>query len=44
MTNQNRVVAVGETEHCFLNSKGIPIRIKKEYPQLDEILKNELNL
>lgn len=44
MTKQDKVVAIGETEHCFLNKKGIPIRIKKEYPQLDEILRNELEM
>lgn len=43
MISQNKIVALGETEHCFLNEKGFPIRIKREYPELDEILKNELN-
>lgn len=42
MTRANDVVAVGETEHCFLNPEGIPVRIKKEYPKMDEILCREL--
>ncbi len=42
MRVQDKVVAIGETEHCFLTEKGSPIRIKRDYPQLDEILKNEL--
>ena len=42
MIKDNDIVAVGETEHCFLNKNGIPLRIKKEYPELDEALKREL--
>ena len=41
MVNE-KIVATGETEHCFLNKNGIPLRIKKEYPKLDEILNKEL--
>lgn len=33
------IVATGETEHCFLNEKGMPVRIKRDYPELDEIFK-----
>ena len=34
--------AAGETEHCFLNEKGFPVRIKRDYPQLHELLIGEL--
>lgn len=42
LTKNSEVVAIGETEHCFLNEKGMPVRIKKDYPELDEVLKKEL--
>ena len=42
MKKDGEIVAIGETEHCFLNEHGIPIRIKKEYPEFDEILNKEL--
>lgn len=42
MMKEDEVVAIGETEHCFLNQNGIPLRIKKEYPELDEVLNKEL--
>ena len=44
MTNKetNEVVAIGETQHCFLNDKGFPIIIKKSYPEFDTALKNAL--
>lgn len=41
MYREGTLVAVGETEHCFLNQHGIPIRIKKEYPELDAILRQD---
>lgn len=43
MLKDGEVAAVGETEHCFLNQKGMPLRLKKEYPELDEVLSKELN-
>lgn len=42
MTRGEDLVAVGHTEHCFLNDHGFPVRIKREYPELDEILRREL--
>ena len=33
MANESgKVVCEGKSEHCFLNSQGIPIRLKKEFP------------
>lgn len=37
------LVAIGETEHCFLNKKGFPIIIKKSYPEFDTALKRCIN-
>jgi len=42
MKKDDKIVAIGETEHCFLNANGLPIRIKKEYPEFDELLRKEL--
>lgn len=39
----NEIVAIGETEHCFLNEKGFPIIIKKSYPEFDTALKRCIN-
>lgn len=44
MKKDDQVVAIGETEHCFLAKSGMPIRIKKDYPEFDEILRKELGL
>ena len=45
MTNKetNEIVAIGETQHCFLNDKGFPIIIKKSYPEFDTALKKCIN-
>lgn len=42
MSKDGEIVALGETEHCFVNDKGLPLRIKKDYPEFDEILNNEV--
>ena len=42
MLKDNESVIIGESEHCFVNQNGIPIRLKKDYPEIDEILKKEL--
>ena len=42
MRKKDEIVAIGETKHCFLNKNGLPIRIKKDYPELNQILDNEL--
>lgn len=39
MKVNEKIVAMGETKHCFTNSKGIPIRLNKACLELDEILK-----
>lgn len=38
MKNKNTgdIVAVGETEHCFVNQDGKPIIIKKQFPKMHE--------
>lgn len=43
MTVDDKIVAVGETDHCFLHQEsGRPVRMKKEYPQIEELLRREL--
>lgn len=42
MIKEGEIVAIGETEHCFLSESGKPLILKKTYPKLDEVLKNEL--
>ena len=39
MSVNKKVVATGETKHCFVGAKGRPIRLNKECIELDEILK-----
>ena len=43
MKNNGEVVTVGETEHCMINKEGRIIRLKKEYPELDKILYEQLD-
>lgn len=39
MKNESdEIVFVGHSEHCFLNQSGSPIRMKKEYPDLYQVL------
>lgn len=38
MTVNDLLVATGETNHCFVNQKGVPIRLNKDCPELDEKL------
>lgn len=42
MSVNEKVVAVGETNHCFTNKTGMPVRLNKESGELDEIIKKEL--
>ena len=35
---QGDIVCEARSEHCFLNSEGAPIRLKKDYPEFFEIL------
>lgn len=39
---KDQLVCVAESEHCFVNMQGFPIRLKKDVPELDQILRNEL--
>lgn len=36
----DEIVAIGQSKHCFVNSENRPIILKKEFPELDEKLKN----
>lgn len=42
MKCNEKIIAIGETNHCFTNQKGIPLRLNKECQELDEKLKLEL--
>lgn len=42
MSCNDKIIARGETNHCFTNQTGIPIRLNKECRELDEKLKFEL--
>ena len=34
MTNEaEKIVCEGKSEHCFMDKQGIPIRLKKEFPE-----------
>lgn len=35
----DQVVAVGLTRHCFLDGAGSPVALKKEFPELDDVLR-----
>ena len=36
----NEIVATALSKHCFINNENKPIILKKEFPELDEKLKN----
>lgn len=42
MTNEatGEPVLIGRTMHCFTNSGGKPIILKKQFPELDQVLKD----
>lgn len=40
MTCNGKLVASGRSGHCFLNHEGRPIRMKKEFPELDQLFHN----
>ena len=46
MTNQDtgELVFTAKSTHCFINKDGIPVAIKKKFPEFDEILKREAEL
>ena len=33
------VVAIGESKHCFLSEDGSPVALRKQLPELDNVLK-----
>lgn len=35
----DQIVAVGVSRHCFLNGEGNPVTLKKEFPELDDVLR-----
>lgn len=41
MTNQatGELVFVGKSQHCFINREGKPVILKKQFPELDGVLK-----
>lgn len=43
LTKEGELIAKGETSHCFINKNGLPIRIKKFCPEMDDILNKQLN-
>lgn len=38
MTCNDKVVCEARSEHCFVNDKGMPIRLQKEFPDLYDCL------
>ena len=41
MTNKNTgdIVLTGLSKHCFINSEGKPVRMKNDFPEIDEKLR-----
>lgn len=37
-----KLIATADTKHCFTNAEGMPLRLNKAMPGLDEKLKEEL--
>lgn len=35
-----KLVATGKSKHCFLDGEGRPLRVKKELPEFDQVLRN----
>lgn len=35
---QGDLVALGKSQHCFLNTRGIPVRLQREYPEFYDLL------
>ncbi len=44
MTNSQTgaVVFEGKSSHCFIDEKGVPIAVKRRFPEFDAALKNEI--
>lgn len=39
---EEKIIATGETSHCFTNTNGLPVRLNKACSELDNLLKLEL--
>lgn len=44
MKKNEKVVAIGESSHCFLDKNGCPIRLAKEFPKFYETLMGPVQL
>lgn len=43
MKKEEQTVCTGTSEHCFLNTSGMPIRMKKMYPDFDQAMMDCMN-
>ena len=43
LKNSGELAAIGHTEHCFLGADGMPIRMKRQFPELDTLLQEISN-
>ena len=39
-TQTEKIVCVGKSAHCFINEKGMPISVKKHFPEFDALIKS----
>lgn len=42
MKVKGNIIATGKTKHCFTNIQGKPVVLSKVCPQIDEIIKNNI--
>lgn len=42
-TKTGREVFTGRTEHCFIDTEGFPVIVRKRYPEMDETLRALVN-
>lgn len=35
---EEQIIFTGESEHCFVDEKGVPVRIKSKYPEFYRVL------
>ena len=38
-TQTGKIVCLGKSSHCFINEKGVPISVRKHFPEFDALLK-----
>ena len=41
-TKTEEIVFTGVSHHCFVNTEGRPIALSRQYPEYDELLKNQI--